>query len=188
VSDVKSRDRIVRAARRLFYTRGFESTSLGDLAREAGVPKGNFYYHFPSKDDVLRAVVEERRADIQRALGSWAQEYPDPRARLKRFVAMIASEREDLVSYGCPTGSLLIELGKKRHDLQPDALSILDLYVELAEGAFRELGHSDDEARVLAVHLLGRAQGAILVAHAYGDTAILDREIASIERWLDELT
>jgi len=174
-------------ARRLFYTRGFDNTSLNDLAREAAVPKGNFYYHFPSKDDVLRAVIEARRVHIESTLASWAEDYPEPRTRLKRFIAMIVSERDDLVSYGCPTGSLLTELGKKRDDLQPYALSILNLYVDFAASAFRELGHPVDAARTMALRLLGRAQGAILIAHAYGDLTILDNEIANLDLSLDAL-
>ena len=186
MSRQSSRDKIVGAARRLFYTHGFDDTSLGDIAREAGVPKGNFYYHFPSKDDVLRAVLEARRLDTEGALACWADDHPDPRSRLRRFVAMITSQRDEIVRYGCPTGSLLTELGKKRDDLRPNALSILNLYVELAVAAFAELGHDEARARTLGIRLLARAQGAIVVAHAYADTEVLERELAEIATWIDE--
>ena len=182
-----SREKIVAAARRMFYTRGYGETSLGDLARASGVPKGNFYYHFPTKDDVLRAVVEARRADIDAALQRWGAAHPSPRDRLGRFVEMITSERADLVSYGCPTGSLLTELGKAQGGLRDEALAIMELYVRFTAAAITTLGHAPDDARRHAVHLMSRLQGAILMAQAYGDPQLLDQELDRARGWLESL-
>lgn len=182
---MSSRDKIVSAARRLFYVQGFNNTSLADIAREAGVPKGNFYYHFPSKDDVLIGVIAARRSAIETALQQWSRDFPEPLARLQRFVTMITSERENLIRYGCPTGSLLTELGKKHAELHPEALTILELYVRVTADAFAQLGHAKAHARVLAERLLARAQGAILLAHAYGDPTLLARETAELSSWIE---
>ena len=180
-----TREEIVAAARRLFYERGFQTTSLGEVARAASVPKGNFYYHFQTKDDLLRAVLSARRADIERALERWAADLPMPLDRLRRFVRMVTSERERLTQYGCPTGSMLTELGKKHEALLADARAILDLYVQFATRAFADLGHDATRATILGARLMGRAQGAILLAHAYADPTLLDREIEDIERWIE---
>ena len=51
-------DRIVRAARRLFFSQGVNTVSTDLLAREASVSKTTMYKYFPNPDDVLRAVVE----------------------------------------------------------------------------------------------------------------------------------
>ena len=183
----ETRDRIVATARRLFYTHGFAQTSLGDLAREAGVPKGNFYYHFPSKDDVLQAVLAARHADIERHLSAWQEAHPAPRDRLRRFLRMIAAEQEQLVEHGCPTGTLLTELGKQGHELHVDARAALELYVRFAETCLGEAGPPRATPRTLAERLLARVQGAILLAHAYRDPARLERELREIERWLGDL-
>jgi AcrR family transcriptional regulator len=183
----RAREDIIAAARRLFYTLGYEKTSLNTIAEASGVPKGNFYYHFRTKDEVLEAVIHARHADISAALERWAQDFPTPRARLERFVEMITREREDLAAYGCPTGSLLTELGKAREDLQSGALEILELYVQFVARQLQALGHPRKRARALAQRLLARAQGAILLAHAYRDVAILDQEVADILGWLESL-
>jgi len=183
---VSTRDAIVAAARRLFYVRGYEKTSLAELAREAGVPKGNFYYHFKTKDDVLRAVLEARLADVSAALERWAADLPGPRERLARFVEMMTSQRDELASWGCPMGSMLTELGKKREDLQPDARAVMDRYVDFCAAQLAALPVEGDP-RELALRLMARCQGAVLVAHAYHDPALLDREIADVQRWLDAL-
>ncbi|MCB9652204.1 MAG: TetR/AcrR family transcriptional regulator [Deltaproteobacteria bacterium] len=182
----ESRGRIIASARRLFYEAGYENTSYADLAAAAGVPKGNFYYHFKSKDELLGAVLEARHADVAAALDTWAAQARTPQEGLRRFVRMVMSEEEALVAYGCPVGSLLTELGKHRDDLREAARAVMDLYVEWLTARFTELGHPARHAEVLAKRLLARAQGAIVMAHAYGDQALLRRELKDIEAWLSE--
>ena len=143
-----NRNLIIRSARHLFYTRGFEHTSLADLAQDSGVNKGSFYYHFPSKDDVLRAVIEARLLDIDAALERWQQEHATPRLRLVRFVHMITSERDALVAHGCPTGSLLSELGKGDPSLHQEAVAILERYVEQGQSARDIVADGFDETIV----------------------------------------
>ncbi|RMH38500.1 MAG: TetR/AcrR family transcriptional regulator [Deltaproteobacteria bacterium] len=53
------RERILRAATRLFAARGFDGASLADIAGEVGVTKAALLYHFRSKDDLRRAVLAE---------------------------------------------------------------------------------------------------------------------------------
>lgn len=52
-----TRHQIVEAADRLFYERGFEATSFADIAAVVGLSRGNFYYHFRTKDEILEAVI-----------------------------------------------------------------------------------------------------------------------------------
>ncbi len=59
------RSELIAAAQRLFYTRGYNNTSVSDIVRDVGVAQGTFYYYFDSKTAVLRALVEEMVADSQ---------------------------------------------------------------------------------------------------------------------------
>lgn len=52
------RQEFIAAAQRLFFTKGYEKTSINDLLKEVGVSKGAFYHHFESKQEVLEAIVE----------------------------------------------------------------------------------------------------------------------------------
>ena len=65
---VKSRqDRrieIIRTSERLFRERGFDTVSVDMIITEMGVAKGTFYYHFKSKDEVLKAIVEHTLDDV----------------------------------------------------------------------------------------------------------------------------
>jgi AcrR family transcriptional regulator len=55
----QSQTRILAAARKLFAANGFFNTKVGDLARQAGMSQGNLYWYFPTKEDVLKAVLAE---------------------------------------------------------------------------------------------------------------------------------
>lgn len=61
-------DRILDAAVRSFGGRGFEATSLDDLAGELGVTKQTILYWFPSKPALLDAVIDRSAADLAEAL------------------------------------------------------------------------------------------------------------------------
>lgn len=54
----RRRQEILEAAERLFNERGFESTTVADIARAAGAAKGTVYLYFPSKEDVLRGLYQ----------------------------------------------------------------------------------------------------------------------------------
>ncbi len=51
----RTRQRIVEAANRLFYHKGYNQTSFSDVVEAAGVPRGNIYYYFKTKDEILEA-------------------------------------------------------------------------------------------------------------------------------------
>ena len=57
MSDKKTRDYIIEAADRLVYRQGFEHTSFTDIADAVGISRGNFYYHFKSRDDADRLAM-----------------------------------------------------------------------------------------------------------------------------------
>jgi AcrR family transcriptional regulator len=66
-----TRDRIVEAADQLFYQQGFEPTSFADIAGKVGISRGNFYYHFKTKDEILDAVINLRLSNTEQMLDHW---------------------------------------------------------------------------------------------------------------------
>lgn len=54
----ETRERILKAAGRLFSERGYYETGIGDIAREAGIGRPSFYYHFADKEKAARAVFD----------------------------------------------------------------------------------------------------------------------------------
>src|ERR1700753_1185863 len=87
----KNRESILDAADHLFYVKGFAETSFSDIAEKAGVPKGNFYYYFQSKDDLLEAVVDRRIQVLRRKVRLWDRN-TDPRRRIEMFLSSLIED------------------------------------------------------------------------------------------------
>ena len=66
-----NRQRIIDAANDLFYRRGYNQTSFQDISDATGIPRGNFYYYFKTKDEILDAVVSSRIAELADMLKNW---------------------------------------------------------------------------------------------------------------------
>lgn len=176
------RREIVEAANRLFYHRGYNQTSFTDIAEAAGIPRGNFYYYFKTKDEILAAVIDARTERIRAMLAEWDAAEPGPRGRLRLFAEMLRNAEKDLVRYGCPMGSLNIELGKAQPALKAKAKKMFDLFRDWLAVQLAALGQQD--ASGAALRLLGRAQGVAVMAQVYGDREYLREQIAELEAWI----
>jgi AcrR family transcriptional regulator len=180
------RRNIVDTAKRLFYERGYNHTSFSDIADAAAVPRGNFYYYFKSKDDILAAVVAARLANIEGMLADWSARYPDARRRLKRFIEILLNEQQNILRFGCPIGSLNVELGKTQAGLQRTSVQLFEVFRQWLREQFRAIGRGRD-ADFLALHLLAATQGATLITSVYRDPRFLRREAARLREWVDGL-
>ena len=101
-----TRDQIVEAADRLFYRQGYEHTSFSDIADAVQISRGNFYYHFKTKDEILDAVIGARLANTREMLEQWEIEGDRPEDRIRSFIHMLIANRADIKRYGCPVGTL----------------------------------------------------------------------------------
>src|SRR5688500_13177469 len=66
IQGAAARDRLYATAMRLIAVRGYEATTLRDVAKEAGVSVGLLYHYFPSKQAVVIALYDELSSDYAR--------------------------------------------------------------------------------------------------------------------------
>jgi AcrR family transcriptional regulator len=88
-------DRIARAAVGLFVERGFQATSVDDIAAAAGLTKPTFYYHFPSKLGLLHALLDASLTRIEQALHAANRPELAPPVRLRNLLRAYALEVSD---------------------------------------------------------------------------------------------
>lgn len=65
---LRNRDALIAAARRRFAERGFEATTIADIAEAADLGFGTFYRYFPDKEAVLEAVLDSAKAELDEVL------------------------------------------------------------------------------------------------------------------------
>lgn len=181
-----NRTRIIEAADELFYQRGYNQTSFSDIADITGIPRGNFYYYFKTKDDILAAVVDARVAQYQEALINCDNSSDDPRERLLAFIDIMAGSEKAVLDAGCPIGSLCTELAKGSDELQSKSREVFELLRDWMCQQFEAIGYAD--ANDKAMDMLARMQGVALMACAFKDNAYLHRSVAELRSWVNSLT
>ena len=167
------------AAARLFRTQGFTATSIDELCQAAGLTRGTFYAHFPSKQALYEAVlvgphdfVERLRGRTQRAVqagaGAVARDYLKPAHR-------------DAVRGGCSLAGLAAETAGST----PAAQEAYATAVEELVAEFRR-GQTDlSQDRALAAVAL--CIGGLLMSSACGEAPVADRLERSASRWVTRL-
>ncbi|MCX5416017.1 TetR/AcrR family transcriptional regulator [Streptomyces sp. NBC_00059] len=179
------RRRLTAAAAQVLHEQGVERTTLADIARAADVPVGNVYYYFKTKDELVRAALSEHSAYLDELTGSLDQ-LPGPRERLKGLIEAWVGRRDVAARYGCPTGTLAVELDKRADgSLDVEAGAVIRRLLDWAADQFRLLGLPDPDG--LAVTLVSAYQGMSLLANALRDPDIMTREGARLLGWLDAL-
>jgi TetR/AcrR family transcriptional repressor of nem operon len=179
-----TRDHIVEAADQLFYRQGYEHTSFADIADAVRISRGNFYYHFKSKDEILDAVIAARLANTQAVLERWEIEGETPVDRIRSFINILIANRLDIKRFGCPIGTLTTELAKLSHPSQDEANRLFTLFRTWLRRQFALLGRKTD-ADALAMHLLARSQGVATLAAAFHDEKFIRQEVRQMNAWLD---
>ncbi|NIZ15762.1 TetR/AcrR family transcriptional regulator [Phaeobacter sp. HF9A] len=177
-----TRDRIIEEADRLFYEQGFEATSFADIAAPLGLSRGNFYYHFKTKDDILDAVIALRLARTRAMLEAWEDEGTTPLERIGCFIRILIRNRTKIMAWGCPVGTLVGELSKLEHSAQGQAAELFSLFIDWLAAQFRAAGVTGDTTG-LATHLLARSQGVASLAQAFGDEGFIEAEVAGMLAW-----
>jgi len=95
--DASRRDQLIRASAKLFRENGFDGTSVRDIAAATGMQSGSWVYHFPTKQDILAAVMEE---GLSRALARIEAIAAQDLAPREKFRALVRTHLENLLGPG----------------------------------------------------------------------------------------
>lgn len=189
-SDVRTR--IVMAAMELFWAKGFNSTSIADILSRTQLNAGSLYHVFPGKQDVLIAVLEAYRDGLYENLIDPAWEgVDDP---IERIFALLARYRwlilETDCTYGCPIGSLALEL----HEADPAVRELLAVNFTGWVGAIvRQLDEAGDrlpadlDRPALGEFVLTTMEGGVMQARTHRDVAYFDRGVKALRDHFDML-
>src|SRR5215471_18945078 len=116
VQTSEARQRILENADRLFYQEGVRAVGIDRIIAEANVAKMSLYKHFPSKDDLILAVLKHREENVLEFFRV-AMERHGKRAKnpLRAFFAALKDLFESPGFRGCPFQNAAVELADPRH-------------------------------------------------------------------------
>ena len=189
---VTTRDKLVETATALFAQRGYNATGMADILAAAGVHRGSLYHAFPSKKDLLLAVLERYRSGIEeRLLAPAWNGIDDP---IERVFALLERYRRFLVesetTFGCPIGSLALELHEADADVRAMLAANFDAWIGAVEACFVAAGPrlpDEVDRRALALFALTTMEGGVMLARTERSLAGFDTAVAQLRDYVGRL-
>jgi AcrR family transcriptional regulator len=182
----------VTAALELFWSRGYERTSLAEVCRAAEVNPGSLYYFFPSKESLLESTLDRLLETIEEGLLHPAWEgVTDP---IERIFALLDAYRRGLeasaFTYGCPVGSMALEWREPPEGVRRRLAANFDAWTsavrQCLEAASDRLPPGTDLDR-LATFVLTTMEGGVMLARTHRHAAAFDRSVAALRDYSDRL-
>lgn len=177
-----TKDRILRAANKLFYKLGFTRVSVDAIADLAGVTKRTVYYHFRSKDDIIAAVMEVQHLHLLSQYQTWLEPTSDTSRQIVSDVfSKLVNWADDPNWLGSGFSRIAAELADMRgHPARRAATKHKAAVEEWLAGKLAATGAKDPEDLARQIFLL--IEGSMSLALIHGDTTYIRSAKDTAER------
>lgn len=171
---------IISYTRQLLTTGGYQSFSFADISAKVNIRKASIHHHFPSKAELVKAVVTEYREEARAGMQAMSQQMNNPVAELQAYVDYWATCIREGSSPFCICAMLAVELPT----LPPEVASeVSGHFSDLTEWLTSLLRRGESERRLQlpgtpadeASLLMATVHGAMLSARAFNDADIFRR-------------
>lgn len=166
-----TRDKIVDAAYQEIYRHGFQAASLSNILAKTGLTKGALYHHFPNKNDLGFAVIEEViREGFEVRMFAPLRESVDP---IETLTEIIRSKAEtstlETVSQGCALNNLMQEMSALDVDFKRSLNGILKTWQDTVTDALKRAQkqgqvRKEIDCRAAALFVVSAFEGCIGIA------------------------
>jgi AcrR family transcriptional regulator len=148
-----ARARIQQVALELFIEEGYDKTSLREIAEKLGVTKAALYYHFPTKEDIVNSLIEDRIAVVAELL-EWAQDKPRTAEMRMEFVRRYSEglhrgNRHNYVMRFFERNQTVVNTLSAGESMKAQMAKVIDMLTEPGEPAAVQLRRA---MAVFAVH------------------------------------
>src|SRR6202167_5724322 len=189
-----ARSKLLGAAVSIIREKGYAATSVDELCAGAGVTKGAFFHHFPSKDSLAVAAVNQW-SEMSATFFAAApyHRFDDPLDRVLGYLDFRrAMLRGDISEFTCLAGTMLQEA----YGTHPDIRHACDASIgnqaakvesDIADAMKRYHIRAPWTAESLALHTQAVLQGAFILAKAKGNAAVVEASIDHLRRYVELL-
>lgn len=185
---IKTRDRILREAARMFALKGFHDTKVDEIIKAAEVTSGAFFHHFKGKEDLGFAVIDHHMEARCRALDRIEKSLPaagnDPLDRVFRRLDAVCEMvvRRRNRKGGCLIGNLSTTLSdthpafRKRLGECFDEMAS-EFQVHLDEAATSRGLSGDQDTGEMARYIVSVIEGGIMLTRTHRDVNVIERQV-----------
>ena len=178
-----TRTALLDLAEELAQTRGLNAFSFQDLANGVGIRAASVHHHFPTKEDLGRAIMERYRVRFTESIESITMRVRSPRRQLESFAELF---RETL-NHGnrlCLCGMLATEYDTLPPSVQREVRAFYQdteawLSRVLSEGREEDVFHFEGSPSSIAKTFLATLEGAMIAARTFGE----ERRLARAGKW-----
>ena len=167
----ENRQKILKAASRLFRERGFDGVTVAEIMQAAGLTHGGFYGYFKSKEDLIANALQDalNEAAPPTDLAAYAAEYLAPK------------HRDDLAG-GCATAGLAAETLRQ----PPEARAALTAGLRRQIERLSQTAPGDDPAarRRAAIGSWAAMVGALVLSRVSDDRQLSDELLTATRDWI----
>jgi TetR/AcrR family transcriptional regulator, transcriptional repressor for nem operon len=186
--------KLLDAALALIREKGYSSTSVDELCKQAGVTKGAFFHYFKSKD-ALAVAAAHHWSETTGAFFETApyHKHSDPLDRVLGYLDFRkAILKGEIAEFTCLAGMMVQEI----YDTNPDIREACEASIsghaarieaDIAEAMQRYRIHGPWTAESLALHTQAVIQGAFILAKAKGSAAVAAASIDHLRRYIELL-
>lgn len=173
-----TRERILAAAFHEIHRHGFQSASLAAILADTGLTKGALYHHFPAKQDLGLAVIDEViRGRLDQHIFRPLRESEDPVGALLAILRDKAREDLESLKLGCPLNNLMQEMSLLDEGFRERLNAIIEHWRDSVADALRRGQrqgriHKDVDCRAAALFIVSAWEGCVGVAKNLQSTRV----------------
>lgn len=189
----QTRWRLLTAAYENMCKNGFYATKVDEIVAKTGLAKGAFYHHFPTKNELGYAIIDEILAAELKA--RWVTPLADSHRPLKTLIEMIsqAAACGMEVEYGCPLTTFSQELCPKDPEFQKRLNNIYDLWRDTIADALRRARRVGEitapiNAKDTAAFIVSAIEGALSTTKSSGSCVTLQSAARGLLAYLKILS
>lgn len=166
-----TRDKLLQAAFNEIHLHGFQAASIANILRDTGLTKGALYHHFPTKQELGLAVIDEVVSELlEKWIFSRLRESGKPIQTLLKLIDESGRKTElEAIVLGCPLNNLMQEMSPLDDEFKARLNRILSIWQSVVEDALQRekksgVVRSDIDCHAAALFIVSAWEGCVGIA------------------------
>ncbi len=188
---------IIETSFDMFYSNGYNNTSIPDIMKKTNLTKGAFYHHFKNKLEIGKKVIEDILSI--RIYNGFIKPLKENRTKSTSdllvyvFTERIKNFTEKEKALGCPANNMINEIGCSIHDFREPLRKLMDGWKEALIDVI-EIGKKNKEIKesidrnAAATYLICSFEGARGIRKIYDDDALFNNYLEAVKEYIKNIS